>query len=172
MEVLKPIEGYEDYEISNYGYVWSLNYRRLGIKEKLTGQTDKDGYKTVLINKKGVRKVLKVHRLVAKAFIPNPENKPQVNHKNGNKENNNYTNLEWVTGSENVLHNFHTLGRVNVRGSEHKNSKLTEAQVIEIYRLKGTHKSRDMIKKYGISQQNISRIHTQKSWKWLTDTLT
>lgn len=166
------IKGYKGlYEVSSDGFVWSLHYGRWGGRQKLIGQTDKDGYKVVLLNSKGTRKVLKVHRLVAQAFIPNPKNLPQVNHKNGDKTDNRTKNLEWMTGSENVLHNFRSLGRKNVRGSAHKLSKLTEQQVIEIYRLKGKGNTDDIVKKYGISQATISCIHTHKRWKWLTDTL-
>lgn len=170
--MIQHIKGYQDlYEISSDGSVWSLNYNREHRKAKLVGQLDKDGYRVVLMRKNGVRKVLKVHRLVAQAFIPNPENKPQINHKNGIRYDNRVKNLEWATSRANVLHSFRILGKQNPRGSAHKLSKLTEKQVIEIYKLKGKGKTNDIIRKYGITQQNVSRIHTQKTWKWLTDTL-
>ena len=68
-----------------------------------------DGYCRVdLYDGFGNQSIKRVHRLVAEAFIPNPENKPQVNHIDGNKRNNDVTNLEWVTGSENMIHAYRT----------------------------------------------------------------
>lgn len=65
-----------------------------------------DGYYHTDLYSEGKRETKKVHRLVAEAFIPNPDNKPQVNHKDGNKHNNNMGNLEWVDNSENMIHAF------------------------------------------------------------------
>lgn len=99
MEIYKDIEGYEGYKISNYGNVKSLKFG----KEKILKQTkDKDGYLYVGLCKQGKIKMCKVHRLVAKAFIANPNNLQQVNHKDENKTNNNVTNLEWCTNEYNI----------------------------------------------------------------------
>ena len=101
-EIWKDIPGYEGrYKISNYGKVWS-NFK----KDFMSISVDKDGYSRVALFKDGKQKQLQVHRLVALTFIPNPENKPEVNHKDRNKSNNNVENLEWVTQSENVAHAY------------------------------------------------------------------
>lgn len=101
MEIWKPAVGYEDnYEVSNLGRI--RNRKGYVMKPALR----KDGYHWIYLASKTAPNNASVHRLVAKAFIPNPDNKPQVNHKDGNKTNNCVSNLEWVTQSENVRHAY------------------------------------------------------------------
>ena len=89
---------YKDYLVSKNGDIYSLKTNK-----KLKKRIDSDGYQEVLltINNKPVSKT--VHRIVAETWIPNPDNKPIVNHKNGNRKDNRAENLEWVTSSENNL---------------------------------------------------------------------
>jgi hypothetical protein len=89
------------YSVDQSGVVYSSR-----TKKALIGKTDRYGYKVVLLCVGGKRKHATVHRLVALTFIPNPENKPTVNHKDGNKQNNNVDNLEWASFSENNQHRF------------------------------------------------------------------
>lgn len=91
------------YEVSNDGKV-----RKVTTKRELKAFPDKDGYLKFGVRKNGKRVFIGAHRLVAMAFIPNPEGKPQVNHKNGVKWDNRVNNLEWVTSSENRLHAYKT----------------------------------------------------------------
>lgn len=100
-EAWKGIEGYEGiYEVSDRGRV--RNIKRGGRLMSLVKVTH--GYIAVTLHKQGKQKMYLVHRLVAKAFITNPKNKPQVNHKDGVKTNNSAENLEWVTSHENLEH--------------------------------------------------------------------
>lgn len=108
-EIWKDIEGYEGkYQVSNLGRVKSLNYKRSGKEQCLELSPDKDGYLMVCLYKNERKKLARVNRLVAIAFIPNPEGKPEVDHinnKTGNKAanrmDNRAVNLRWVTSIEN-----------------------------------------------------------------------
>ena len=114
-EIWKDVEGFEGcYQVSSSGVIKSLfrlvNGKNGGmrpvseriLKQKITVY----GYREVALCENRAYTYLKVHRLVAMAFIPNPENKPEVNHKDGNKLNNNFSNLEWCTSSENSIHSY------------------------------------------------------------------
>lgn len=115
-EIWKPIEGTDGmYEVSNTGKVRSNNYLGHGAQKELSLAKDNKGYLRTRICKGERRVTVKVHREVAKAFIPNPENKPEVNHKDGNKKNNCAYNLEWTTSSENTAHAYDSGLKENTR---------------------------------------------------------
>ena len=105
-EIWKQVVGYEGlYEVSDLGKVKGLSFNsaRKG-SNYLTPATSRKGYNTLCLTKNGFRKTEKVYRLVAKAFISNPENKATVNHKNGIKKDDRLENLEWMTNLENMRH--------------------------------------------------------------------
>lgn len=111
IETFVPVIGYEGlYEVSNLGRVKSLPKYRQG-ERILKSKSYKKFYYSVVLYKDGKCDKLLIHRLVAKSFIPNPNNKPQVNHIDGNRLNNTVENLEWVTASENAKHSFYVLGK-------------------------------------------------------------
>jgi len=168
----KDVVGFENlYEISNAGILKSkdryvIHYKgglslRKGKEFKLT--KDKDGYLKTCLQKEGKRFHKRVHILVAEAFIPNPKNKPEVNHKDGDKSNNFLLNLEWTTTSENRQHAFDTgLQKAN-SGEKHYKSKLNKFDVKQIRssNLKGI----ELAKKYNVSPQTISRVKLNKSYR-------
>jgi len=104
-EIWKPVLNFEGlYLISNHGRVKSINFNNEKHSQLIKQSASKKGYLRVRINKENKRYTLNVHRMVATAFIPNPDNKPQINHSDGNKKNNHTTNIEWSTNQENQDH--------------------------------------------------------------------
>ena len=130
-ETWKDIEGYEGlYQVSNLGKVKSLNYNKTSESKLLKLQKNSNGYTRVVLYKNRKPKVCLVHRLVAQAFIPNPNNLPQINHKDEDKANNSVDNLEWCT----YLYN-NTYGTAIERATEkrkgYKHSKETRGKISE-----------------------------------------
>ena len=105
MEIWKNIEGYEEYQISTHGNVKSL---RFGKERILKPATNKKGYLRVILSKQGKLKGYLIHRLVAEAFIDNPNNYQQVNHRDEDKANNYIENLEWCTPKYNINYGTRT----------------------------------------------------------------
>lgn len=129
---------------------------------------DAYGYLRVNLYKDGVRHLLKIHRLMATTFIDNPDGLPQVNHKDGNKENNSVENLEWVTESQNTQHAWDN-GLCSSRRGEHNGQhKLTQNDVDDIRRsyIKGNpvFGGTALAEKYGVSKTEISRIVNNTRW--------
>lgn len=173
-EIWKDIVGYEGlYKVSNLGYVKSINrttsHNRI-LKGKLLKMiVDKDNYFEVSLCKNNKKKNYRVHRLVAETFISNPDNLPQVNHIDGNKQNNNVCNLEWVTCKQNIQHSF-KMGLSFVKGGEtHHCAKLSQKQVDFI---RNNYKFRDknfstvaLANFFGVTPSTITLITKNKNWK-------
>ena len=164
-ELWKSLKGVavhgDNYEVSNLG-----NVRNTVTGKLLKGRMNRKGYLTVVLYLDGKTKHQAVHRLVAQAFIPNPRNKPQVNHINGEeKANNRVDNLEWATGHENIQHSFNNGLHKPRRGSSSNKAKLTEDQVICIkQKLSKGVSQYDLASEYKVSRGAIRDISTGKSW--------
>jgi hypothetical protein len=167
-EIWKNIKGYEGrYKISNLGRVLSLKngcHKEDIIKSIRTAC---DGYSTVALYTDDKGKMMKVHRLIAVAFIENPLNKPDVNHKNGIKTDNRVENLEWCTKKENTQHAIKNNLFKNI-GSKAFKAKLKESDVLEIIEIGKQRKRpsyRAIGEKYGVSLDAIFLIIKGKNWK-------
>lgn len=177
-ELWRPVLLLEEYyDVSNLGNVRSKDRtidrgdgdgswkKRNVYSEPIKPFKNIHGYHMVSLKKTVNRgKNINVHRLVAEAFIPNPENKPCVNHKNGIKTDNRVENLEWVTRSENTIHAIKT-GLSSSIGDSHYNSKLTEKKVIDILTSKDT--PNELSVKYGVKLSTIYKVLLRKNWAWV-----
>lgn len=161
-EIWKDIQGYESlYQVSNLGNVFSKRKKKM-----VKGCVMKDGYHDVLLCSDKQRH-FKRHRLVAIAFIPNPQNKETVNHKDGNKANNCVSNLEWSTYLENNLHSINILGnKPGGRNEGHPLNKLdsTIAKRIRDMHSKGVNID-DISIEFGIHREHARKIINGVYWK-------
>lgn len=166
MEVWKTIEGFENYEVSNLGRIKSKYKNKI-----LKPQNDKNNYHIINLYKNKNCKTFRLHRLVAIAFIPNLENKPQVNHINGIKDDNRVENLEWCNQSENIKHALNTGLKIPLNGENCKVSKATEEQVKEILIKKKNSNgakywgAKELSIKFNLKATCISEIASGRNWK-------
>lgn len=107
-EIWKKIKEYPRYEVSNFGRIRAIYIRGIKVNKILKPKKTKKGYLEISLYRGNNHKSFRLHRVVAKLFIHNPNNLPQVNHKNGNKLDNRVDNLEWCTCSQNVQHAYKT----------------------------------------------------------------
>ena len=160
-EIWKPVTIHEyssSYEVSNFGRVRSLDKRDLPhrLRKGKILKLSKPKYPLATLSHNGKIKHISVHRLVALAFIPNPENKPQVNHIDGNTTNNNVSNLEWATRSENQSHAVRT--GLRKRGEDWCRAKLSESEVLEIHRRYKSEPGRQLAAEFGVSLHSIQSV--------------
>ena len=151
----------KQYQVSSSGVVVSENGR--GLKQ----QVDAKGYHRVVLQAGRKRRLhTGVHRLVAHCYLPNPDNKPEVNHKDGDKSNNYVSNLEWVTTKENVAHAYETQLRSNRSGPNAPNAKLTPDLIVKIHKLLGDGvRQVDIAKEVRVGQALISQVKRKtRSW--------
>jgi predicted XRE-type DNA-binding protein len=159
--MFKTLKEDERFEISQLGIVRGI--KKKNIKSQYIGST---GYYFVSISKNNRSRPFRVHRLLASAFIPNPNNYPEVNHKDGCKTNNSLENLEWVTHRQNMEHAFDT-GLANNTGEKNGQSKLSASQVDEIKKhlLRGHLSQYKIAEMFGVSRSCVLGIKLGRLWK-------
>lgn len=163
-------QGY--YQVSDFGRIKSLSrlirhWRGgfLRLPERIMSPDRAEGYSIVILCRDGVRRDVVVHRLVASAFVPNPCGKPDVNHKDFNKGNNHYKNLEWVTKKENSRHAVDG-GRMNQVGSGNGSAKLNEGMVLDILqRIAAGERQRALASEYNVSEALVCMIKKREIWR-------
>ena len=163
MEIFKDINKFENkYQISNTGKVRN---KKTGLY--LKPKYNKKGYQYINLSINKYKSVKwYIHRLVGFHFIPNPENKPQINHKDGNPSNNNVENLEWCTNEENQRHAV--LNNLHFQGENHKSSKFTNESILLLPKLVKIGFNPTYINKLtGVAIQNLDKIFKGKTWRQL-----
>lgn len=173
-EIWKPVVGYENlYEVSNMGFIRSLKRQTISKRNIVRNWESKPikviinprGYAVVNLYLNRKMKQYRIHRLVAISFIPNPHNKPYVNHLDGVKSNNNINNLEWCTSQENSIHAVKTglLQNSSRKGDQHNTFKVTFSEVQEIRKLrKQGYSLTDISSKYNLSKDYTSKLINNK----------
>jgi len=155
-------DGKEFYKVSNFLRIKSFHKDKQKI---LTiGMTD-DKYLRVQLNVNGKKKVKKLHSIIGEVFVPNPLKLKEINHKDGNKMNCHWTNLEYSTRSKNIKHAF-DLGLKNAKGENNTRCKLDNNKVRKIFKSKET--CYELAKTYSVSYITISDIRRGYTWSHIT----
>jgi hypothetical protein len=153
------------YQVSTFGNVRSNSNQ---VKGKNMKPVTVGGYLRVKLCKGHSKKPFFIHRIVADAFIPNPESKPQVNHIDLDKTNNHVSNLEWCTPSHNIRHSYAN-GRAKKDSSKktYKGNKLTSSDVERIMSMRGSMMQKDIAKLFGVTPAVICGIYQGRLWKFI-----
>jgi hypothetical protein len=162
--MVRDVVGYEGYyTVDTDGSVYSIKS-----KKKLATIRMKSGYNYVHLHKNGVSKLLRLHRVVAETYIENPFGYTQVNHINGDKNDNSVDNLEWCTPEQNLMHAIKT-GLKNMKGENNPSAKLKKYQIEEIRKkyIKGDRQfgTKGLAKQYGVTNVMIGKIVRGECWK-------
>jgi hypothetical protein len=149
-----------NYEINVNGEI-----RNMTTKELITPRLDKDGYPEARLMIRNSEWVMRIHRIMGTTFIPNPENKPQINHIDGIKTNNNLSNLEWVTHSENQRHAYAKQLKYARLGETNNWAKLTKEDVERVFKMyHDGHILKVIASEVNISLSHVNRLLNGERW--------
>lgn len=163
---MKPVEKGSPYLVTRRGEVFSKFTKRM----LLNSLSKSTGYYVVNVIVHGKRRPEYVHRLVAKAYLPNPKGLPEVNHKDGNRLNNDVDNLEWVTAEDNLKHSI--ANKLPKRGESHYKTELTDKDVHRICHLLHAGWSAKRISEFSglvVSRAVVLNIRSKRDWKEIAD---
>lgn len=149
------------YSVSEDGKIFGKN--GVELKQRLNA----DGYPVITLGNNNIkRSSMRVHRIVCENFVPNPENKPEVNHIDGNKQNNHFTNLEWTTRKEQMEHAFRTGLAKGKKGGINGRAVLSEPDAIEIRKLYSNKTPiAEIARKFGVGWTTVSQVLKNETWK-------
>jgi len=178
--IFAEVQGYPKYEVSECGEVYRKEYIRVGrlkqgvvnikiSRKKMKIIVDNGGYRRVHLTNGKKHTLVLLHRAIAIAFIPNPLKLPQVNHIDGDKSNNNISNLEWVSLVDNMRHSWRIGLRKAKMGESNPKSKLTRKEVIKIF--KSSKSKTELSKIYNVSYTSIHYIKIGRTWASVTNKL-
>lgn len=164
-EIWKKVPGYDIYEASTHGRIKNIDFHGTGIQRiRSFKKKNSGGYYKLIMCHNGTRNHTTVHQVIAKTFLPNPENKPFINHIDGNKVNNMVENLEWCTHIENMNHAKENC--LNPYGSKHGMSKIDESIVRMIKKElhNGLLNQKQIAIKFNVKHATVNHIKTGRQW--------
>lgn len=164
-ERIKDVEDFEGrFMITDFGRLFSINGRWKGAKLMQPNIGKKEGYYITSLRMKPKRKTVRIHQLVGLHFVDNPDNKPQLNHEDGNKLNNHYSNLKWCTGAENIEHAVRT-GLLDMKGEKHHHAKLKDDDIQLIFKMRHQRMlMKDIAARFDVSRRTIGDVLNRRLW--------
>lgn len=168
IELWRVVRAFPDYEVSDKGRVRS--WKRSGGPREMRLQSRPDGYVQLSLRSTDGGRTVKAHRLVADAFIANPDQLPEVAHRNGDRGDNNVANLRWSTTSDNERDKSAHGTNCHLRGATNPNAVLRDSDIARIRELygQGDYRQVELAALYGVSQVHISRIVRGEAWTTCT----
>ena len=164
-ERIKDVTGFEGrFMITDFGRLFSINGRWKGVKLMQPAVGKKEGYYITNLRMKPKNRHVRIHQLVGEHFVDNPDNKPQLNHDDGNKLNNHYSNLKWCTIAENIEHAVRT-GLIDIKGEKHHHAKLKDCDIPLIFEMRNEGMlMKDIGNHFDVCRRTIGDVLNRRLW--------